>query len=129
MDQRSAIGGGRSGLPQRIEAAVRDASTIEIALALPPGNELREEAWIAHRVALGIEYFPCPACQADTPPAWPWARVVNPVEWRCDLCGALGTRWELVRLVLESPMALRRFLAHRRADNVLRRLDLEEVDS
>lgn len=64
-----------------------------------------------------LDGFACPACQA-TPGSWilhaPAARLVAECVaecvWRCDLCGASGTRWGLARRVLEDPSALNRFL-------------------
>ncbi|MDP8936311.1 MAG: hypothetical protein M3O23_00960 [Actinomycetota bacterium] len=60
--------------------------------------------------AVTEDALPCPGCQTDT---WvlhgPRARIVDDVLWTCASCG-VGTVWALSRRVLESPVALERFL-------------------
>ncbi len=55
-------------------------------------------------------FFMCPLCRFDST-GLPSAALADDATWRCSHCKHTGTRYELERLVLESPIALRRMLA------------------
>jgi hypothetical protein len=93
-----------------VRDVVEGSTIVDLAVALI------EPSATGDYPARDVECFACPDCQ-PRPAAWvmtaPAARPAGEMAWRCDRCGAYGTRWELARRVLENPHALARFLALR----------------
>ncbi len=94
---------------RQVRAAVDAADVMDLLYALIEPD---------HENGLPImdeDYVHCPICQAS-PSQWvlsgPAAMFGGDLTWCCFRCGAQGTRWGLIRQVLESPAALSRFLQH-----------------
>jgi hypothetical protein len=68
------------------------------------------DGWQRWRQFDGKVFFRCPLCRCDSAEL-PSAVLADEATWRCGQCEHTGTRYELERLVLESPTALRRMLA------------------
>lgn len=92
----------------RVRVAVEGGSIFDLVMALVEPDSS------GHYPPADEDEFPCPTCQAR-PGSWvlngPAGKPAGGMAWCCDLCGAYGTRWGLVRRVLEDPHALARFLA------------------